>query len=197
MIVQTDSVAEERPVSMKYAHTERERRFLVGPQAPIPQSTKTVRIDDRYIIGTRLRLRQVTEPGVNTVWKFGQKVRFEPTDSTELAHTTMYLNEEEYAVLASLPATVLHKTRTLVSLGGRRPVAIDSFEGPLSGLVLAEIDADIVPVGLGLPGWLGPEVSTVEAFTGQALSCLAAGQLKDLLVRFGEPFDGRGEVPRE
>ena len=52
-------------VSLKYAVVERERRFLVSKLPDVAHERR--RIVDRYISGTRLRLREVvTEDGVVT-----------------------------------------------------------------------------------------------------------------------------------
>lgn len=45
---------------LKYARPERERRFLLSAP-PADGIVKTVRIADRYLLGTRLRLRRITE----------------------------------------------------------------------------------------------------------------------------------------
>lgn len=60
-------------VSLKYADVERERRFLVSR---LPEAAhERRRIIDRYVTGTRLRLREmVTEEGIVTR-KLGHKVR--------------------------------------------------------------------------------------------------------------------------
>lgn len=80
------------PVSLKYAVVERERRFLVGR---IPDGvTRVSQITDRYLEGTRLRLREVVG-GNGTVWrKLGHQVRL--TDGPdEVACTSMYLDDAE------------------------------------------------------------------------------------------------------
>ena len=57
---------------LKYAHVETERRFLV--RALPPGITRVSDITDRYLVGTRLRLREVTTDGATTR-KLGHKVR--------------------------------------------------------------------------------------------------------------------------
>lgn len=91
------------------------------------------RITDRYVDGTRLRLRRVDElDGAGPpVHKLTQKLPGEPWGEL----TTMYVSGEEYAVLATLPAAVLTKVRRSVP-----PLGYDVFAGPLSGLVLAEVE---------------------------------------------------------
>ncbi|MFE4461994.1 hypothetical protein ACFROC_31980, partial [Nocardia tengchongensis] len=61
-----------RPGLGKYAKIESERRFLLT-EMPTQASDPRL-IEDRYIVGTRLRLRRV-EVGAQVVYKFCQKVR--------------------------------------------------------------------------------------------------------------------------
>lgn len=57
------------PDPLKYAIVERERRYLV---AAIPDGVTTVRtIIDRYLPGTRLRLREVIEADGTITHKLG------------------------------------------------------------------------------------------------------------------------------
>jgi CYTH domain-containing protein len=155
--------------SLKYAHVERERRWLLMRVPELPDDPRTWHIVDRYVRGTRLRLREVTEPDGTVVRKLGQKVRL-GDDAREVAHTSLYLDEAEWATLAAMPADVLTKTRTFVPLG-HASIAVDVFDGPLAGLVLAEVDSgEGDPVDL--PAEYGPfdEVTDDEAFTGGALA---------------------------
>ena len=47
--------------NLKYAYIERERRWLLAAVPDLPDDARRLEITDRYITGTRLRLRQVTE----------------------------------------------------------------------------------------------------------------------------------------
>ena len=46
--------------SPKYAHVERERRWLIDPSARPAAADNFVLIEDRYLTGTRIRLRRMT-----------------------------------------------------------------------------------------------------------------------------------------
>lgn len=62
--------------SQRYARPERERRFLLAKR-PAGAAERTARIVDRYLVGTRLRLRQMTEThgsSLRTYYKLTQKV---------------------------------------------------------------------------------------------------------------------------
>jgi CYTH domain-containing protein len=152
------------PVSLKYAVVERERRFLV---ASLPEGVVgTKAIVDRYVTGTRLRLREVRDPDGSVVRKLGHKVRLGEGPS-EVACTNFYLDTEEWTVLVELPARVLRKTRHLVHRDGLL-VAIDQHE---DGTLVAEIDDGGRPP-LPVPDWLDviEDVSGDERWTGAALA---------------------------
>ena len=120
--------------NLKYAHIERERRWLLAAMPDLPDDARRLEITDRYITGTRLRLREVTEGSIVTR-KLGHKVRL-GDDAAEVAHTSLYLDDAEWDVLVALPADVLTKTRTLVPYDGMT-VAVDVHA---DGTVVAEID---------------------------------------------------------
>lgn len=138
---------------MKYARLEVERRFLL---AALPDLTgaRQLRITDRYVHGTRLRLRLVEEDGQAPVRKLGQKV---PRGVSTNEHTTLYLDSAEHLALLMLPADELRKTRWV--LDGW------AFDEHQSGLLLAETEGDGEP-------WFRYvcEVTEEVAFTGGALA---------------------------
>lgn len=150
--------------SLKYAVVERERRFLVGS---IPAGvTRVTTITDRYVEGTRLRLREVRSADGELVRKLGQKVRI-GDGAAEIASTSMYLDDSEWQVLSCLPARVLAKRRHHVERGGVQ-VAVD--EHP-DGTLVAEIDdGDRPPTPV--PSWLDviADVTADEAWTGARLA---------------------------
>jgi len=169
--------------SLKYAAVERERRFLPHVSVDLAGASQVKQIEDRYVEGTRLRLRTVRAAGQAPVYKLGQKIRFVPGDASALAHTTVYLDEVEHALLSGLPAVTLTKTRYVIPLSGQLDVAVDVFGGALSGLTTAELD--LGETGLPpdrLPSWLGAEVTGIEEYTGYALACLDADGITRLLA---------------
>src|SRR6478735_1979128 len=133
-------------VSLKYAVVERERRYLV---AAVPSGVVETRdIVDKYVVGTRLRLREVTSYDGSVVRKLNQKTRLTPGPA-EVACTSVYLDDAEWALLSGLPATVLRKRRHLVERDGTE-VAVDELE---DGTLLAEIDDGETP-RTDVPEWL-------------------------------------------
>lgn len=153
----------------KYARVECERRFLLS-QVP-PEAHSGVEITDRYVEGTRLRLRQVRPRTGEVVWKLGQKVQRDAGDPRVVEHTTMYLAEDEQARLGGLRAHELAKTRFRLARDGIG-WAVDVFHGPLEGLVLAEAsfaDEDAMATFVA-PDWVGEEVSGDVRYSGGALA---------------------------
>jgi hypothetical protein len=127
---------------------------------------ETREIVDRYVVGTRLRLREVTSSDGTVVRKLGHKVRLSDGPA-EVACTSVYLDDAEWGLLCGLPARVLRKTRHLVERDGLR-VAVDELE---DGTLLAEVDDRDRPAA-AVPAWLEVvrDVSADEAWTGVALA---------------------------
>ena len=114
--------------STKYAQIESERKFLLRSVPTGAQEVSTIL--DRYLDGSRLRLRLVTRADGTTVRKLGQKI---PLGPGRVVHTTMYLDDAEWTVLSRLPGAELHKTRHHFAHG----LAVDVLP---DGTILAEID---------------------------------------------------------
>ncbi|MFE9444987.1 hypothetical protein ACFYO2_39835 [Streptomyces sp. NPDC006602] len=164
----------------KYARVERERRFLLA-EPPAPSAVTAYRtITDRYLVGTRLRLRRAEWPDGSRELKLTQKVPVARPGAVQGLITNTYLSPAEYDLLASLPATVLSKTRFSVP-----PLGVDVFDGPLRGLVLAEAEfttdegaQSFAP----LPECVA-EVTDDSRFTG---GCLVETSRQDLLQWLAE-----------
>lgn len=152
------------PVSLKYAVVERERRYLL---TRLPEGVTTTRdIHDRYVEGTRLRLREVREADGTVTRKLGHKVRLDG-GPREVACTNFYLDDDEWALLTALPAHCLRKRRHLVHRDGLL-VAVDEHE---DGTLVAEIDDRGQPSDV-VPEWLDVvrDVTGDEAWTGAGLA---------------------------
>lgn len=165
----------------KYAKLEIERRFLVNPaNAPDLGGLPFRRIEDRYLDGTRLRLRAVTdsETGAREL-KFCKK--YEGGGPPAGPIVNIYLSEAEPAALADAPAAVIVKRRYRV---GERPFGLDVFEGALEGLMLCEAEAESVEAvrALVFPSWTHREVTAEPFFTGGALARVASAALRERLA---------------
>ena len=136
MTKQTGTRPEEPIGAGKYARVERERRFLLAGPPPARAVTASRRITDRYLPGTRLRLRRVDHlDSGDCEFKFAQKVPAGRPGFVQGLITNTYLSAAEYDLLASLPVQVLSKKRFSLP-----PLSIDIFDPPLHGLVLAEAE---------------------------------------------------------
>jgi CYTH domain-containing protein len=173
--------------SLKYTLVERERRFLLARPLPGP-CVRRAAITDRYISGTRIRLRETVETttaGTTTVRKLTQKIP-SPSGGPGLI-TTLYVSPAEYDVLAQLPAAVLTKARYSVP-----PFGVDVFEGALTGLVLAEIEFDSAESAdaLAPPPESVAEVTLDARLTGGCFCTMTRDQLLAILSEYGvEPAD--------
>jgi CYTH domain-containing protein len=167
----------------KYARIERERRFLLAGPPPTTAVTAPRRITDRYLPGTRLRLRRVDylDSGAREL-KFTQKVPAGRPGYIQGLITSTYLSAAEYDLLASLPAQVLTKTRLSVP-----PLSIDLFDPPLHGLVMAdaEFSTDEEAQSFLQPPAAVAEVTDDARFTGGSLVRARRHDLLAWLAEYG------------
>lgn len=169
----------------RYAHVEREQRWIASGVPPDAQ--RWAEIVDRYIRGTRLRLRH-TESDEQTVFKLGQKVRLVANDPETVKLTNIYLSYEEFAVLASLPAAEMCKTRWRVAWKGKT-VAVDQFHGRLDGLVLAEVELAPGDRRLARPPFAVRDVTNDDRFSGGGLALASDESVAGLLLDAGRRAD--------
>lgn len=154
---------------LKYARIERERRYLLAAAPPELVNDVGRRIEDRYLAGTRLRLRRTLgADGAVIEHKLTRKVDVDPMHRVV---ATLDLEANEFERLTVLPAAVLVKHRHPHAWRGLR-YGIDVFSGALAGLVLAEVevDSDANLAALPLPPFAHCEVSERMEFTGAALA---------------------------
>jgi CYTH domain-containing protein len=167
----------------KYARIERERRFLLAGPPSAPEVTGRRRITDRYLPGTRLRLRRVDNlDSGERAFKFTQKVPAGQPGFVQGLITNTYLSAAEYDLLAPLPAAVLSKTRLSVP-----PLAVDVFEPPLHGLVMADVEfsTDDEAQSFRPPPAAVAEVTDDIRFTGGSLVSAQRHQLLAWLAEYG------------
>jgi len=173
----------------KYALVERERRFLMAGLPPGGSGAASRRVDivDRYLSGTRLRLRRAGSPGsAKPELKLTQKVPAARPGPVRGLITNFYLSPAEYDVLATLPGTDLAKTRLFFP-----PYAFDVFAPPRSGLVLAEVElgSDAELAACPPPPGSVAEVTSDDRFTGGRLAVTPRAELLGWLAGFGLAAD--------
>jgi CYTH domain-containing protein len=162
----------------KYARIEWERRWLVDSirRPPLNGEWMTM-IEDRYIDGTRMRLRRMTRPALGEVkWKLTKK--YETHDPSARPIVSSYLTRAEYEVFSHLPARELVKRRYHLPFKGRY-WSLDVFEGPLHGLETVECEAEDENslAALAPPDWALREVTHLPQWQCGAL--VAAGAVPE------------------
>ena len=156
--------------SPHYSKTEIERRWLIPSDSEFDRvSGRERRIEDRYVLGTRLRLRKVTEAGHATVYKLGKK--YEPEVEGTHQVVSIYLSESEYEALAHLPARVARKRRLSV-YGG----SLDVYEHPNTGLRVFEVEfaTPEQAAAYAPPRGVGDEITNEPRYSGHAVAAGAA-----------------------
>ena len=168
---------QRKPGQGKYATIERERRFLLSANPPPGAAAR--RIEDRYIAGTRLRLRHVAV-GADVVYKLTQKVRVVDEAPADVSIKNLYLSAEENALFGALPARTISKTRSVYEVAGHDFV-VDVFHGRFHGLLLAEVEVEDLHAPLTIPAWIGDEVTHDDRYSGGLLAFAHDDQVTQLL----------------
>ena len=150
----------------QYMSVERERRWVCR-EVPRERVLQTEAITDLYVTGTRLRLREARPiDGGAPMLRLSRKADVDP--HTRLI-TSIYLPEEEFAVLAaSLPGVRVKKLRHRLQRLPGVAMLIDEFRGELDGLIIAEAEFD-TPEQLAsftMPDFAVREVTDDPRFTG-------------------------------
>jgi len=168
----------------KYSRVEYERRFLVRGVDWRVLASNALSIDDKYLHGTRLRLRVVCDQrsGERTI-KLTRKAA-----SPSPFHRTLnriLLTPAEHRVFDRLAGDRLTKVRRHCVHAGRR-YAVDEFDGELAGLVLCEIEAgDLEELMRAIaPPFAGIEVTTDPFFDGVNLARTTRTELLAKLASF-------------
>lgn len=154
----------------EYMAVERERRWLCRV-IPRERILNTEAITDLYVTGTRLRLREARRiDGSASMLRLSRKADVDP--QTRLI-TSIYLPEQEFGVLAAALQGIRikklrHRLRSLPGIA----LAVDEFEGELSGLLLgeAEFDNNDLLRGFTMPEFASREVTDDPRFTGPYLA---------------------------
>lgn len=148
---------------------EIERRFLVGGQGWRPAATRSRRLVQGYLAredGVAVRLRLADGQAHLTIKGPGGLVR--PEFEYDIPA------EEAAAMLDALCAgRRITKTRHDVPHGGLL-WEVDVFEGPLAGLVIAEVELPAADHPLDLPDWAGQEITGDARYANAALASAEA-----------------------
>ena len=154
---------------LTYAAIERERRWLCR-HFPGARVIRREAIIDLYVTGTRLRLRDMRPlDGEQPLRKLTRKADI--NESTRLL-TSIYLSDEEFALLSALPGRQVKKTRHRLAPTGGIVVSVDVFDGPLAGLILAEAEfnSEAAMAAFPMPDFALREVTSDSRYTGGVLA---------------------------
>lgn len=159
----------------KHGRVGRGRRWLLSALPELPWDREVVCVD-RYVTGTRLRLRHMTEVDGTAVHKLDRKLPpFAPGTGVM---GTLYLAPNEYGLMQTLPASVVH--RRMYFLGEWR---IDVFGVALEGLVTAEVECaeSLTLAGKTPPFAVIREVTSDPLYGGATLADRVAPPLEALV----------------
>jgi CYTH domain-containing protein len=150
----------------EYTAVERERRWLADG-VPRDQIRQTLTVVDLYVNGTRLRLRDMRPiDGGPPLRRLSRKA---DVDARTRLITSIYLPEEEFAVLAAaLVGRRITKTRHRLHAPPGILLSVDEFDGALAGLVLveAEFQTDEALAAFSAPSFAVREVTDDPEYTG-------------------------------
>ena len=164
--------------------SEIERRFLL---AGVPDGAEVLavdEIDDRYLDGTRLRLRRMAQVGGPTELKLTQKLPEPDGRGRQGALTTIYLSRGR-ARRARRPA----RRRAVQVAPEHRPYGVDVFARRTSkGSMLAEVEFGSVAGGrrvLVPAAFCHAEVTADRRFTGGELVRATRAQVRAWAAEYG------------
>ena len=150
----------------EYLSVERERRWLCR-EVPHERILHSEAITDLYVAGTRLRLREARPIGGGA-----PKLRLSrkaDVDTRTRLITSIYLPEEEFAVLAaSLPGVRIKKLRHRLQSPVDVAMHVDEFQDALGGLIMVEAECNTAHrlATLPMPDFAVREVTDDPRFTG-------------------------------
>jgi CYTH domain-containing protein len=155
---------------LRYAFVEHERRWLCT-SVPTELVAGTEQITDLYVTGSNLRLREARAlGGTQPMLRLTRKV---DVDARTRLISSIFLQDSEFAVLrGSLSGRYLRKRRHCIASITKVVLAIDEFEGELSGLVLLEAEFPSAQAlqGFRAPWYAGGEVTSDPRFNGGYLA---------------------------
>jgi CYTH domain-containing protein len=149
--------------TLKYSSLEIERRWLVDLSAVDLGHTPFREIEDLYIADSRLRLRKVSGPN-EVIFKLGKKYGKRTALSEPM--TNLYLTENEYRRLATLPGHHTRKRRYSLQRG-----SLDVYFEPNEDLAVYEVEFDDEQSAAEFkpPSFVTREITNESAFSGASL----------------------------
>lgn len=158
-------------MTIKYAIPEIERRWRVNLAQVGPLDALSLQfIEDRYITGTRLRLRKMAAPNGDVVYKLCKK--YGKTSALSQPITNLYLDEAEYALLCQLEGVVLKKRRYELCGG-----SLDVFVEPSTSFAVFEREfaTEQAAQAYAPPDFVGEEITDDDRYSGYMLASDVGG----------------------
>jgi CYTH domain-containing protein len=154
----------------QYMSVERERRWLCR-EVPRARILQTEAITDMYVTGARLRLREARPiDGGAPMLRLTRKA---DVDAHTRLFTSIYLSEEEFAILAaSLRGVRIKKIRHRLHRLPGVMMSVDEFQDELHGLIMAEAEFETSDLltAFPMPDFALREVTDDPRFTGASLA---------------------------
>lgn len=162
MTITQEQVAALGWPKLKYAWFERERRWLCS-HIPTDRVQYAEDITDLYVTDTQLRLREAVPVGGGPAQR--RLSRKADLNAATRVLTSIYLQPNEFALLAGLPGRRLIKTRHVLTPIGNVLLSIDRFE---NGLLLgeAEFEDDAAMAAFAMPDYALREVTDDPRYAG-------------------------------
>jgi CYTH domain-containing protein len=146
------------------------RLFLINA-LPEPLSTRSrhLQILDRYLPGTKLRLREIRDPYSNERTRLLQKRTYSP-ESPEIRSSEIQLDVTEYSLFERHSRSELRKNRYFHEYD-QMLFAFDVHLGPLLGLNLAKVSFETREEfeRAGVPAFASKELTSDWFFLGENL----------------------------
>jgi CYTH domain-containing protein len=170
----------------KYSRIEYARRFLVSPDSDWKRFAElySKRHEDKYLNGTRLRLRIMTDSDSDRqLIKLTKK--YESGSSYFRQIITTLLSPDEYRVFDALEGKRVEKIRYYHHYKNR-VFSIDVFENELNGLLICETEQPTLEdlMSAEPPPYARIEVTEDESFTGANLAAMTSADLAGKLSAF-------------
>lgn len=126
---------------MKYGKYEYERTYLLESNYLLNKKIERIKIiRDKYIEGTKLRLREIRENN-ETKFKLTQKEELKPVKQGVLKINTLYLTKSEFDKMNTLEGVEIEKERHIVQIDRTR-IGIDKITFNDKTILIAEIEFD-------------------------------------------------------
>jgi CYTH domain-containing protein len=149
----------------RYSIDEIERRWLVDRDVlgPLHESV-FVEITDRYLEGTRLRLRRMDDGKGGAIFKLCRK--YGKTSPLSEPMTNLYLTEAEYLLLSALDGREVRKRRYAMHGG-----SLDVYAGdPAVVIFECEFATEAAAIAFVPPDFVGEELTGDGSRDGAAIA---------------------------